>query len=143
MMQKEVADRLAASPATKEYGALTLAINLTMDAKLAFGVSRHSFVPAPNVDSAIVVLTPRQQPLAEQPYDRAQLTKLVKTCFAHRRKNLWNNLKAVMGKDPQIQAQVQDLLADLQIDPQGRPAELDLNQYIALTNGLHERKIIW
>lgn len=142
MMQKEVAQRLAAHPGTKEYGSLTLAINLTMDAKLAFGVSRHSFVPAPNVDSAIVVLSPRQEELPVQPFDRDQLMKLVKICFAHRRKNLWNNLKAVMGKDSQTQEAVQTLLDQLGINPQDRPANLDLNQYIALANGLHGQKII-
>ena len=68
--------------------------------------------------------------------------KLVKACFAHRRKNLWNNLKPVMGKDAATQAAVRDLLGRLGIDPQGRPAELDLDQYIALANGLHEQKII-
>lgn len=142
MMQKEVAERLAAHPGTKEYGALTLAITLKMDAKLAFGVSRHSFVPAPNVDSAIIVLTPRKEPLTTAPFDNQKLIKLVKACFAHRRKNLWNNLKPVMGKDAATQAAVRDLLGRLGIDPQGRPAELDLDQYIALANGLHEQKII-
>lgn len=142
MMQKEVAERLAAHPCTKEYGALTLAITLKMDAKLAFGVSRHSFVPAPNVDSAIIVLTPRREPLKTLPFDNQKLMKFVKACFAHRRKNLWNNLKPVMGKDKGTQDQVRGLLDRLQIDPQGRPAELDLDQYIALANGLHEQKII-
>ena len=62
MMQKEVAQRLTAAPGTKQYGALTLAIEYQMDAKIAFDVSRRVFVPAPNVDSAIIVLTPRKQP---------------------------------------------------------------------------------
>src|SRR5699024_9180573 len=73
MMQKEVAERLAAQPGTKDYGALTLAIEYKMDAKLAFTVSRRSFVPAPNVDSAIVTLTKRAQPLAVLPSSEKQL----------------------------------------------------------------------
>ena len=63
MMQKEVAQRLTAKLGTKQYGSLTLAIEYQMDAKIAFNVSRHSFIPSPNVDSAIVVLKQRQEPL--------------------------------------------------------------------------------
>lgn len=141
MMQKEVAERLTAKVGTKQYGALTLAIEYSMTAHLAFGVSRHSFVPAPNVDSAIVVLTPRSTPLAVQPYDRQKLFSFIKTCFAHRRKTLWNNLKPVVGKDAQHKDRARDVLANLSIDPGQRPETLTLDQYIGLLNGLHEADI--
>ena len=84
MMQKEVAQRLSAAPGTKQYGALTLAIVYQMDAKIAFDVPRRVFVPAPNVDSAIIVLTPRKQPLAVQPFDKQKLFGFIRGCFAHR-----------------------------------------------------------
>ena len=100
MMQKEVAQRLTAKPGTKQYGALTLAIEYQMQAKIAFDVSRKVFVPAPNVDSAIVVLTPRTNPLPVQPFDKQKLFGFIRGCFAHRRKSLWNNLQSVIGKDP-------------------------------------------
>lgn len=138
MMQKEMAERLAAKPGTKEYGALTLAIEYKMDAKLAFTVSRRSFVPAPNVDSAIVTLTQRAEPLAVQPADEKQLFSLIKTCFAHRRKSLWNNLKPYFQKDADKRVKVEQILKDLAIDPQIRPERLTLAQFIDLANALRE-----
>lgn len=142
MMQKEVADRLTAEVGTKQYGALTLAIEYRMDAQLAFGVSRHSFVPAPNVDSAIVTLTPRDKKLAVHPFDEQKLFSLIKVCFTHRRKNLWNNLKALMGKDKDQQVVVKDVLSQLNINPQLRAETLTLEKFIKLANLLHQNQII-
>lgn len=137
MMQKEVAQRLTAKPGTKQYGALTLAIEYQMDAKIAFDVSRRVFVPSPNVDSAIVVLTPRHQPLAVQPFDKQKLFGFIRGCFAHRRKSLWNNLQGVIGKDKATKDQLAAILDDLQISPQIRPERLSLVQFIDLANALH------
>ena len=142
MMQKEVAQRLTAQPGTKEYGSLTLAIEYRMQARIAFGVSRHSFVPAPNVDSAIVVLTPRTQPLAAKPYDEGKFFGFVKNCFAHRRKSLWNNLKPLAGKNADKQVVIQNVLAELSISPQIRPEKLTLEQFITLANQLHAQKLL-
>lgn len=142
MMQREVADRLTAKVGTKQYGSLTLAIEYSMVAKLAFGVSRHSFVPAPNVDSAIVVLTPRTKALTTKPFDKSKLLGFIKACFAHRRKNLWNNLKPLVGKDKDKQAEVKKILNDLQIPATDRPETLTLDQFIVLANHLHQQSII-
>ena len=137
MMQKEVAQRLTAQPGTKQYGALTLAIEYQMDARIAFEVSRRVFVPAPNVDSAIVVLTPRQEKLAVQPFDKQKLFGFIRGCFAHRRKSLWNNLQGVVGKDPATKTQLEKVLGQLDLPKQIRPERLDLTQFIALANALH------
>ena len=118
MMQKEVAQRLTAKPGTKQYGALTLAIEYQMQAKIAFDVSRKVFVPAPNVDSAIVVLTPRTNPLPVQPFDKQKLFGFIRGCFAHRRKSLWNNLQSVIGKDPAVKEKMTAVLNQLDISPQ-------------------------
>lgn len=142
MMQKEVAQRLTAKPGTKQYGALTLAIEYQMDAKIAFEVSRKVFVPSPNVDSAIVVLTPRQQPLAVQPFDKQKLFGFIRGCFAHRRKSLWNNLQGVVGKDKTTKDRLATILDDLQISPQLRPERLSLAQFIELANALHAAKLL-
>ena len=138
MMQKEVAERLAAKPGTKDYGSLTLAIEYRMDAKLAFTVSRRSFVPAPNVDSAIVNLTPRKAALATQPASEKQLFALIRTCFAHRRKSLWNNLKPYFKKDEEKKAAATAVLEKLALDPQIRPERLTLDQFIQLANAMGE-----
>lgn len=142
MMQKEVAQRLTAAPGTKQYGALTLAIEYQMDAKIAFDVSRRVFVPSPNVDSAIVVLTPRQQPLAVQPFDKQKLFGFIRGCFAHRRKSLWNNLQGVIGKQPATKDKLAQVLEQLDISPQIRPERLTLDRFIALANALHAADLL-
>lgn len=142
MMQKEVAQRLTAAPGTKQYGALTLAIEYQMDAKIAFDVSRRVFVPSPNVDSAIVVLTPRKQQLAVQPFDKQKLFGFIRGCFAHRRKSLWNNLQGVIGKQPATKDKMAAVLDELGISPQIRPERLTLDQFIALANALHAAELL-
>lgn len=141
MMQREVADRLTAKVGTKQYGALTLAIEMTMDAHLAFGVSRHSFVPEPQVDSAIVTLHRRKQPLAVQPFAKDRILSLIKICFAHRRKNLANNLKALSGKDADKKAAILAVLDKLKIDSRERPEQLTLEQFIRMGNLLHDENL--
>lgn len=142
MMQKEVAQRLTAEPGTKQYGALTLAIEYQMDAEVAFNVSRHSFIPAPNVDSAIVVLKQRQQALTTKPFDKQKLMGFIRGCFAHRRKSLWNNLQSVIGKDSTTKATMTEVLERLHIQSQIRPEKLTLEQFIELVNALHQEKLI-
>ncbi len=142
MMQKEVAQRLTAKPGSKQYGALTLAIEYQMQAKIAFDVSRKVFVPAPNVDSAIVVLTPRTNPLPVQPFDKQKLFGFIRGCFAHRRKSLWNNLQSVIGKDPVVKEKMTAVLTQLDISPQIRPEKLTLEQFIELANALHQQNLL-
>ncbi|MDN2453919.1 16S rRNA (adenine(1518)-N(6)/adenine(1519)-N(6))-dimethyltransferase RsmA [Lactobacillus sp. UCMA15818] len=141
MMQKEVADRLSAQPGTKDYGALTTRVQYQMECKTAFIVPRTVFVPQPNVDSAIVVLTPLQEKYLK-PYSEEQFFALVKGCFAHRRKSLWNNLQGIYGKEPVIKEKMQQVLSDLQISPQIRAERLSIDEFILLTNKLSEAKII-
>lgn len=143
MMQKEVAQRLAAHPGTKAYGTLTLTVQFDMDVDLAFEVPRTVFVPAPKVDSAIVVLKPRSESLAVEPIDQKQLFRLIKGCFSHRRKTLANNLQTVLGKDPQIKSRTNQVLTELTIAPQIRPESLSLDQFILLANSLKNAQLMW
>lgn len=142
MMQKEVAQRLTAQPGTKQYGALTLAIEYQMTAEIVFNVSRRVFVPAPNVDSAIVVLKPRTTPLPVQPFNKQKLFGFIRGCFAHRRKSLWNNLQATIGKQPAVKEKMQAILTALAISPQTRPERLTLEQFIELANALHAAQLL-
>jgi len=137
MMQKEVADRLSAEPGTKEYGSLSLAVQYRMNAKLAFTVSRTAFVPNPNVDSAIISLTPRE-PLAVLPHDEQQLFELFKIGFVMRRKTLWNNLTGAFGKGEAMQAKLTAALAAIDLDPRTRAEKLTLERFIELHNALFE-----
>ncbi|WP_367342475.1 16S rRNA (adenine(1518)-N(6)/adenine(1519)-N(6))-dimethyltransferase RsmA [Limosilactobacillus sp.] len=138
MMQREVADRLTAVPGTKAYGTLTVAVQSQMDAQLAFGVSRHSFVPQPNVDSAIVLLKPRKENLQPQPVSNKLFSRVVRGCFAHRRKSLRNNLRSLLGKKTDFLP----VLTQLGIDPQIRPEQLTIAQFSELTNALADAELI-
>lgn len=142
MMQKEVAQRLTAKPGTKQYGSLTLAIEYQMDATIAFNVSRHSFIPSPNVDSAIVVLKQRATPLTIEPFDKQKLFGFIRGCFAHRRKSLWNNLQMVIGKDATTKEKMTAVLTAMELSPQIRPEKLSLEQFIELLNNLHQQNLI-
>ena len=137
MMQKEVADRLSAEPGTKDYGSLTLAVQYRMNAKLAFSVSRTAFVPNPNVDSAIISLTPRE-PLAVQSRDEKQLFELFKIGFVMRRKTLWNNLTTAFGKGEAMQAKLTAALEAIDLDPRTRAEKLSLERFIELHNALYD-----
>ncbi|MCT0955356.1 16S rRNA (adenine(1518)-N(6)/adenine(1519)-N(6))-dimethyltransferase RsmA [Weissella cibaria] len=137
MMQKEVADRLSAEPGTKDYGSLTLAVQYRMNAILAFTVSRTAFVPNPNVDSAIISLTPRE-PLAIQPRDEKRLFELFKIGFVMRRKTLWNNLTTAFGKGEAMQAKLTAALAAIDLDPRTRAEKLSLERFVELHNALFD-----
>ncbi|VDG21408.1 16S rRNA (adenine(1518)-N(6)/adenine(1519)-N(6))-dimethyltransferase RsmA [Lactiplantibacillus mudanjiangensis] len=141
MMQKEVADRLAAEPGTKAYGALTIAVQYRMAAELAMIVPRTVFVPAPNVDSAIVKLT-ALPPRTHVPFDEAAFFKVVKAGFAHRRKNLWNNLQSLFGKLPETKTAIQAALDQAEIDPKIRAERLTVDEFITLTDALHASELL-
>jgi len=99
MMQKEVARRLSAVPGTREYGILSVQVQLMSSVQYEFTVSRNVFYPVPNVDSAIVSLDFNKPPLKCQ---LANLKKVVRTAFNQRRKKLSNALKSIVPKDTQL-----------------------------------------
>ncbi|KRN27909.1 ksgA protein [Lactobacillus selangorensis] len=131
MMQKEVAERLAAHPGTKAYGTLSIGVQMRAEVEIAEIVSHTAFVPAPNVDSAVVVLKMRSEPAVKIP-DQKSFDRLIKGSFAHRRKSLWNNLISLYGKDPQTKAKLTAALAQAQIDPGTRAEQLSLQQFANL-----------
>lgn len=141
MMQKEVAQRIVSDPGVKAYGALSLTVQYEMDAKIAFEVSRNVFVPAPNVDSAIVVLEPRKVALPIEPTNEKAMFSLIKGCFSHRRKSLWNNLQTLYGKTPEIREKMQAALDEIGVDSQIRPEQLSLEQFVQLSNVLESRDL--
>ncbi len=108
-----------------------------MNAKLAFTVSRTAFVPNPNVDSAIISLTPRE-PLAIQPRDEKRLFELFKIGFVMRRKTLWNNLTTAFGKGEAMQAKLTAALAAIDLDPRTRAEKLSLERFVELHNALFD-----
>ena len=94
MMQKEVAQRLVASPSTKDYGILSVQTQLMSTPELLFDVSPHSFSPPPKVMSSVIRLTFDKPKL---PCSDTTLKSVVRTAFNQRRKKLSNSLKAAVG----------------------------------------------
>ena len=97
LIQKEVAERLAARPGERAYGYLTVATALFSDVRLLFEVKPSAFHPPPKVDSAVVLLEPRARAL-DLP-DREAFLRFVGQCFRHKRKTIRNNLAAIHGKE--------------------------------------------
>lgn len=136
MMQNEVADRLAAEPGIKAYGSLSVVMQYRAHIEVAFRVPRTAFIPQPNVDSAIIRLTPRTD-LPVKPYEDKALFGFVKGCFAHRRKSLWNNLQGIFGKQPEVRGRIAAVLEQVGISRQLRPERLTLVNFIELVNAFH------
>lgn len=130
MMQREVADRLNAEVGTKAYGVLTLIIQYFAKADLAIEVGAASFNPAPNVDSAVVKLTPLSPELTVAQPER--LFGVIKGSFSHRRKSLWNNMLQTYGKDAVVKEKITHALDEANIAPSIRAERLDLKQLTAL-----------
>ncbi|MCO4585155.1 dimethyladenosine transferase [Streptococcus infantarius subsp. infantarius] len=137
MMQKEVADRISAEPNTKAYGSLSIAVQYYMTAKVAFIVPRTVFVPAPNVDSAILKMTRREQPLV-QVKDEDFFFRVSKISFVHRRKTLWNNLTSHFGKADETKAKLEQALEIAEIKPSIRGEALSIAEFAKLADALKE-----
>ena len=137
MMQKEVADRISAQPNTKAYGSLSIAVQYYMTAKVAFIVPRTVFVPAPNVDSAILKMTRREQPLV-QVQDEDFFFRVGKAAFVHRRKTLWNNLTSHFGNSEEVKVKLEQALEAADIKPSIRGEALTITDFARLADALRE-----
>ncbi|MFY1829181.1 16S rRNA (adenine(1518)-N(6)/adenine(1519)-N(6))-dimethyltransferase RsmA [Myxococcus fulvus] len=132
-LQKEVVERLAAEPGSRDYGLLTVLLGLHFDAENVLTLEAWRFHPPPKVDSAVLSLTRRATPRAPI-IDEARFTRVVKASFAHRRKTLLNSLKS-----DKTLATPDALLAALQtagIDPQRRAETLAPEEFAALERAL-------
>jgi len=125
-LQKEVAMRLSAKPSTHDYGALTLRIQLRHHVKHLRTVAATVFFPRPEVDSALVRISPRD-PRELPPHDEESLLELVRLGFSQRRKQLRNLLRERVDDWDTLARQ-------LHIDPKTRAEELSLLQWIGLAN---------
>ncbi|MGT2923792.1 16S rRNA (adenine(1518)-N(6)/adenine(1519)-N(6))-dimethyltransferase RsmA [Streptococcus caviae] len=137
MMQKEVADRISAEPNTKSYGSLSIAVQYYMEAKVAFIVPRTVFVPAPNVDSAILKMTRRERPLVKV-QDEDFFFDITKAAFVHRRKTLWNNLTNRFGKSADVKVKLEQALKMAAIKPSVRGEALPIAAFARLADALKE-----
>jgi 16S rRNA (adenine1518-N6/adenine1519-N6)-dimethyltransferase len=134
MIQKEVADRLAASPGTKDYNSLSIAIQYYATAETMIKVPKTVFVPAPNVDSSVIKLTIRKEP-AVKVKDEEFFFEVVRSSFAQRRKTLWNNLTSqLVSKEKKDE--LLSILGKLDIDPKRRGETLTIEEFGKLADSL-------
>lgn len=127
MVQKEAADRLCAKPGTRECGAVTLAVAYYATAEKLFSVARGSFIPSPNVDSAVIRLTPRRDlPLEKE--EEKQLFRFIKAAFGKRRKTLSNALQDT-GYKKEI---ILEILERAEVSPTARAEQLSLEQFMKI-----------
>ncbi len=126
MVQREVADRLLAAAGSRRYGGTTVALGRVRAPSLVRAVSRGSFLPPPRVDSAVLRLDPRPEPLGQVP-DPAAFLDLVRRTFQRRRKTLQNALSWAGTRE-----QVLSWCAAAGADPRARPETLDAATFAAL-----------
>ncbi len=128
MTQREVGERLAATPGTKSYGQVSVLVGYWARATVAARISRNAFFPVPTVDSVLVRIDRREPP--EVSYTR--LNEIVKAAFAQRRKTIRNTL-APLGNSV---SEVERSIHDAGIDPSARPETVSLDGWVAITRQL-------
>ncbi len=129
MVQKEVAERMAAQPGGKTYGALSVAVQYYTVPEIALYVPPRSFMPPPEVESVVVDCKVRPKPAVDL-FDEKLFFRVVKAAFGQRRKTLNNALKSV-GVDKNI---ISDVLAKAGVDATRRGETLSLDEFAAIAN---------
>jgi 16S rRNA (adenine1518-N6/adenine1519-N6)-dimethyltransferase len=135
MVQKEVADRMKAEPNTKDYGALSVAVQYYCDVEIVAKVPRHLFMPQPNVDSTVIALNVRENPVYK--VDNEEIFfKVVKASFGQRRKTLLNSLSTLgfLNKD-----EIKEVLQNSNIDEKRRGETLSIEEFSNLSNTINSK----
>ena len=131
MVQQEAAERLCAPMGSRACGAITAAVEYYAEARMLFRVSRGSFLPVPNVDSAVLQLIPRAAPPFE--VDEAAFFRLVRAAFGQRRKTAANAISAGLGLE---KARVLAAMERADIPPTARAEGMTLEDYAKLLGEL-------
>ncbi len=135
MMQKEVADRIKASPGSKTYGALSVAVGFYCTVRHIANAPKEVFVPRPKVDSTVIRLDVRQERPVEL-VDEKLFFETIKKGFGQRRKTLLNSLTGIRGMPKESIAAV---LADCGIDSRRRAETLSMSEFADLANEIAQR----
>lgn len=138
MIQKEVAERIAAPPGSKTYGILSVLLQAWYDIEYLFTVGEGAFIPPPKVKSAVIRLTRNSRTKLD--CDERVFKMVVKTAFNQRRKKISNSLKPLI-EDPVKQewGYVRKLQADERVFANARPEQLTVEQFITLTKALQRQ----
>ena len=132
MVQKEAAERICAQPGQRACGAVSVSVHYHSQPQVLFGVSRGSFLPPPNVDSAVIRLDLRREPPV-QVADEGWFFRVSRAAFAQRRKTAANSISASLGLP---KAQVEAALGAAGTPANARAEQLSLEQFAALANAL-------
>lgn len=136
MMQKEVADRIKASPGNKTYGAISAAVQYYCEVEQVISVPKEVFVPRPKVDSAVLKLTIRKETPVDL-IDEKAFFACIKAGFGQRRKTLLNSLTGTYGLSKD---EIRAILEKAGIDPVRRAETLDMNEFADIANGVASAK---
>lgn len=137
MVQKEVAERIAAAPGTKAYGAFSVYCNWMAEPRILFSVPAGAFHPKPKVDSAVVLFRMRKTP-PDAVADEALFFRIVRAGFNQRRKTLANALASALG--PAVtKTVVAEALRSLGLRDDARGETLDMHAFAELTGAIHEK----
>ncbi|MEX3715669.1 16S rRNA (adenine(1518)-N(6)/adenine(1519)-N(6))-dimethyltransferase RsmA [Cytobacillus horneckiae] len=136
MLQKEVADRIAAKPGSKNYGSLSIAIQYYTKAETVMIVPKTVFVPQPNVDSAVIRLTKLEEP-AVIVKSESFFFQVTRASFAQRRKTILNNLTNQLPNGKQRKEQILEALTEAAIEPGRRGETLSLDEFAILSDKLY------
>ncbi|MBQ4259761.1 MAG: 16S rRNA (adenine(1518)-N(6)/adenine(1519)-N(6))-dimethyltransferase RsmA [Lachnospiraceae bacterium] len=132
MVQKEVADRMQVGPGTKDYGALSLAVQYYAQPKIVANVPPNCFIPRPNVGSAVIRLTKYEEPPVKVK-DEKKMFAIIRASFNQRRKTLVNGLGNA-GIYGITKERVTEVLEEMQLSPTIRGEALSLEQFAKLSN---------
>jgi 16S rRNA (adenine1518-N6/adenine1519-N6)-dimethyltransferase len=132
MLQKEVAERMVAPPGGKEYGPLSIFIQMFSDVLIRFFIKPSAFFPPPKVESAVVHMVWKEKPMIET-NDEEWFKRVVKACFGYRRKTLVNALR---HSELSLPESIELKMEAIGIDPRRRPETLTIQEYASLAKVL-------
>jgi 16S rRNA (adenine1518-N6/adenine1519-N6)-dimethyltransferase len=132
MLQKEVAKRMTASPGRKEYGPLSIFVQIFLDISIRFTIKPSAFFPPPKVESALIHMTWKEQPMIDAE-EQEWFKKVVRACFGHRRKTVINSIKHSELSPP---ISLESRMEKIGIDPRRRPETLSIQELAKLAKVL-------
>ncbi|CAG7656301.1 16S rRNA (adenine(1518)-N(6)/adenine(1519)-N(6))-dimethyltransferase RsmA [Paenibacillus allorhizosphaerae] len=136
MIQKEVAERMAAKPGGKEYGSLSIAVQYYCEPEIVTVVPRTVFIPQPNVDSAVIKLKVRERPPVDVE-DESFFFDVVHASFVQRRKTIYNNLASKFFSK-ETKSELEHILHAAGIEPSRRGETLSIEEYAVLSRHLSQ-----
>ena len=136
MVQKEAADRICAKPGTRDCGAISCAVSYYSDPKLLFKVGRGSFMPSPNVDSAVIRLDVKPDQGRSPELERLMF-RIIRSSFSQRRKQIANPLSGELHISKQ---ELSELMMSCGIKAAARAEELTLDDFLRLTDAVSDYK---